>query len=47
MKSWPIEFEDVLAGLWVVRDELERLELELDASRTPWTPGRLPNWKPE
>jgi hypothetical protein len=28
-------------------EDLRRLEADADAAGAPWTPGRLPTWKPE
>ncbi len=41
-------FAPVLAELRrLVDEELAALEAEMDAAGAPWTPGRLPNWRPE
>jgi photosystem II stability/assembly factor-like uncharacterized protein len=42
------EFPPVLAKLrTLVLTDLKRLEDQADASGAPWTPGRVPDWKPE
>ncbi|MHC5111856.1 MAG: WD40/YVTN/BNR-like repeat-containing protein [Planctomycetota bacterium] len=40
-------FATTLAELRQLRDDLETLESKLEAAGAPWTPGRLPDWKPE
>lgn len=41
-------FEQELAALGKLRDgDLAQLEGELELAGAPWTPGRLPSWKPE
>jgi len=40
-------FQDVLAGLrTLVETDLVRLEHQADAAGAPWTPGRVPEWRP-
>ena len=42
------EFAPVLAGLrTLILTDLTRLESAADAAGAPWTPGRVPDWKPE
>jgi hypothetical protein len=42
------EFAPVLNGLRkLIGQELVALEKKLEAAGAPWTPGRLPDWKPE
>ena len=41
------EFAPVLAKLRQVVADLKRLEDAAEASGAPWTPGRVPEWKPE
>ncbi len=41
------EFTMVLADLKAVAADLTELEREADRIFAPWTPGRLPDWKPE
>jgi photosystem II stability/assembly factor-like uncharacterized protein len=42
------EFEDVLDKLRVLIDvDLKNLEDKMEQSGAPWTPGRVPQWKPE
>jgi photosystem II stability/assembly factor-like uncharacterized protein len=42
------EFEGVLAQLRQLIDvDLARLEKQLEAAGAPWTPGRIPEWRPE
>lgn len=42
------EFAPLLARLkTVVESDIRGLESELDRLDAPWTPGRLPDWKPE
>jgi photosystem II stability/assembly factor-like uncharacterized protein len=42
------EFVPVLDGLRrLVEVDLKRLEDQLEAAGAPWTPGRVPQWKPE
>jgi hypothetical protein len=42
------EFEGVLAQLRQLIDvDLAKLEKQLEAAGAPWTPGRLPEWRPE
>jgi hypothetical protein len=41
------EFEKVLAQLRpVIQTDLKRIEDAAEAAGAPWTPGRLPDWKP-
>jgi hypothetical protein len=40
------EFFEVLSQLRAVLSNLTALERELDRSGAPWTPGRLPDWRP-
>jgi hypothetical protein len=41
------EFEKVLAVLKpVVETDLRRVEEQAEAAGAPWTPGRVPVWKP-
>lgn len=41
------EFEKVLSQLKpVVETELKRIEDQAEAAGVPWTPGRLPAWRP-
>jgi hypothetical protein len=42
------EFEGVLAQLRQLIDvDLDKLEKQLEAAGAPWTPGRVPEWRPE
>lgn len=42
------EFAPVLAKLRTITlTDLKRLEDEAEAAGAPWTPGRVPDWKPE
>jgi len=42
------EFAPVLSDLRaLMMEELTALEAKLEAAGAPWTPGRLPDWKPE
>jgi tripartite-type tricarboxylate transporter receptor subunit TctC len=42
------DFAPVLAGLrTLMLTDLTRLESAADAAGAPWTPGRVPDWKPE
>src|SRR5216683_3985158 len=42
------EFETTLAQLrQLIEVDLARLEKEMEAAGAPWTPGRIPEWKPE
>jgi photosystem II stability/assembly factor-like uncharacterized protein len=41
------EFTVVLAGLKAVTADLTRFEQQAERVFAPWTPGRLPDWKPE
>ena len=42
------EFAPVLSGLrTLMLTDLTRLENAADAAGAPWTPGRVPDWKPE
>ncbi len=36
-----------LATLRTLREQLAQLEAKAEAAGAPWTPGRLPEWKPE
>lgn len=40
-------FGPVLDRLRATMEDLRRLEADADAAGAPWTPGRLPSWKPE
>jgi photosystem II stability/assembly factor-like uncharacterized protein len=40
-------FAPVLERLRTAMEDLGRLEADADAAGAPWTPGRLPTWKPE
>ena len=40
------EFTEELTRLRkIVKDELPELEKAMEAAGSPWTPGRLPEWK--
>jgi hypothetical protein len=42
------EFAPVLADLRkLIGEDLKGIEDQLEAAGAPWTPGRLPTWKPE
>jgi photosystem II stability/assembly factor-like uncharacterized protein len=42
------DFETTLAQLrQLIEDDLLRLEKQMEAAGAPWTPGRIPEWKPE
>ena len=42
------EFADVLSDLRsLVEDDIKALEKELESAGAPWTPGRIPTWKPQ
>ncbi len=42
------QFAEVLARLRrLIETDLPALEREAEAAEAPWTPGRLPDWKPE
>jgi len=42
------EFADALGALrTLIEQDLAQLEAKLEALGAPWTPGRLPDWKPE
>ena len=41
------EFAGELAKLHSLSDQLQTLEKQLEAAGAPWTPGRIPDWKPE
>jgi hypothetical protein len=38
-------FEKILADTKALVADLQTLEAKLEASKVPWTPGRLPDWK--
>ena len=40
------EFGEFLPKLRAFADDLRRLEAEAEAAGAPWTPGRVPEWKP-
>lgn len=40
-------FEPALAALRSIFDDIRALEADLEDIGAPWTPGRLPEWKPE
>ena len=40
-------FGDVLSGLRELFADMRQLESEMEAAGAPWTPGRLPDWRPE
>jgi hypothetical protein len=41
------EFEGVLSRLkQLIEVDLSKLEKQLEAGGAPWTPGRIPEWKP-
>ena len=40
------EFGPVLDGLRSLVSDLEGLESDMEAAGAPWTPGRIPDWKP-
>jgi hypothetical protein len=41
------EFAKVLADLRAITEtDLRRVEAAAEAAGVPWTPGRLPDWKP-
>ena len=31
----------------LIEEDLKNLEDKMEQSGAPWTPGRVPNWKPE
>jgi hypothetical protein len=41
------EFADVLRQLKALQGRFEALEKKAEEAGAPWTPGRLPEWKPE
>jgi hypothetical protein len=42
------DFETTLAQLrQLIEGDLLRLEKQMEAAGAPWTPGRIPEWKPE
>ena len=42
------DFEQTLAQLrLLIEVDLARLEKQMEAAGAPWTPGRIPEWKPE
>ena len=42
------DFETTLAQLrQLIEGDLSRLEKQMEAAGAPWTPGRIPEWKPE
>jgi photosystem II stability/assembly factor-like uncharacterized protein len=42
------DFETTLAQLrQLIEGDLLRLEKQMEAAGAPWTPGRIPDWKPE
>jgi len=41
------ELDTALASLKAIVADLEALEAKAEAAGAPWTPGRLPQWKPE
>lgn len=42
------DFEKTLAQLrQLIEVDLSRLEKQMEAAGAPWTPGRIPEWKPE
>jgi photosystem II stability/assembly factor-like uncharacterized protein len=42
------DFEQVLVQLrQLIEGDLARLEKQMEAAGAPWTPGRIPEWKPE
>ena len=40
-------FGPVLDGFRALAEDLEALEIEMEAAGAPWTPGRIPTWRPE
>ncbi len=38
------QFSEALPQLRAVRDDITKLEVELERIGAPWTPGRLPEW---
>src|SRR5262249_3157590 len=40
------QLTDVLPKLRVALDDLRKLEDDAEAAGAPWTPGRIPVWKP-
>ena len=51
-----VQAYEIAAGLFgpvlerlteLVQEDLARVESELEAAGGPWTPGRVPSWKPE
>lgn len=40
-------FTDALKKLENIQSDLVKLESKLESANAPWTPGRLPKWKPE
>ncbi|HVS20639.1 MAG TPA: hypothetical protein VHD88_02260 [Pyrinomonadaceae bacterium] len=42
------DFETTLTQLrQLIEGDLMRLEKQMEAAGAPWTPGRIPEWKPE
>jgi len=42
------DFETTLTQLrQLIEVDLNKLEKQMEAAGAPWTPGRIPEWKPE
>lgn len=41
------QFENVLAQIKQIESEINKIEVILEENKAPYTPGRMPDWKPE